>query len=80
MGEAEVKNGTVNVRTRENRQEGEKKVDDFVAYLEELRADRKWECAQSIIKEREEEEKMQEGLTRENKMWYGQCEYDWYLM
>ena len=38
VGKAEVENGTVNVRTRENKQEGEKDVDEFIAYLKDLRA------------------------------------------
>merc|ERR1712130_1006408 len=39
VGGEEVKNGTVNIRTRENKVEGEKKVDDFIAFLKELRAE-----------------------------------------
>merc|ERR1712232_1150321 len=38
VGEAEVKNGTVNIRTRENKVEGEKKVEDFVNMVKEMRA------------------------------------------
>jgi len=41
VGAEEVKNGTVNIRTRENKVEGEKKVDDFIAFLKELKADHK---------------------------------------
>merc|ERR1712071_118167 len=37
VGEAEVKNGTVNIRTRENKVEGEKKVQDFVNLLKDMR-------------------------------------------
>ena len=35
VGEAEVTNGTVNIRTRDNKVEGEKKVDDLIAYFKE---------------------------------------------
>jgi threonyl-tRNA synthetase len=41
VGGEEVKNGTVNIRTRENTVEGEKKVDDLIAYFKELRAEYK---------------------------------------
>jgi len=41
VGAEEVKNGTVNIRTRENKVEGEKKVDDLIAFLKELRAEHK---------------------------------------
>jgi len=37
VGKTEVENGTVNIRNRENKQEGEKKIDDLIAYLKELR-------------------------------------------
>lgn len=37
VGEAEVKNGTVNIRTRENVVEGEMKVEDMIAMLSKLR-------------------------------------------
>jgi len=37
VGEQEVTNGTVNIRTRNNKQEGEKKVEDFVNMLKEMR-------------------------------------------
>jgi len=37
VGKKEVENGSVNVRTRDNKVEGEKKVDDFIAMLRELR-------------------------------------------
>jgi len=37
VGEAEVTNGTVNIRTRDNKQEGEKKVSDLITYFKELR-------------------------------------------
>jgi len=37
VGEAEVKNGTVNIRTRENKVEGEKKIADCVAMLKDMR-------------------------------------------
>lgn len=37
VGEAEVNNGSVNVRTRENNVEGEKKVDEFIEMLKKLR-------------------------------------------
>ena len=36
VGEAEVTNGTVNIRTRENKVEGEKKVDDMIEMLKKL--------------------------------------------
>lgn len=41
VGEAEVKNGTVNIRTRDNKVEGEKKLDELVAYLKTLQAEHK---------------------------------------
>ena len=41
VGEAEVKNGTVNIRTRDNKVEGEKKVDELVAYLKTLQEEHK---------------------------------------
>ena len=41
VGAEEVKNGTVNIRTRDNKVEGEKKVDDLIAYLKELQAEYK---------------------------------------
>lgn len=41
VGAEEVKNGTVNIRTRDNKVEGEKKIDDLIAYLKELRAEHK---------------------------------------
>ncbi len=41
VGEAEVKNGTVNIRTRDNKVEGEKKVDELIDYLKQLRAEYK---------------------------------------
>ena len=41
VGEQEVNNGSVNVRTRDNKQEGEKKVDDLIAYLKELKKEYK---------------------------------------
>ena len=37
VGEAEVKNGTVNIRTRENTVEGEKKVDEMISMFKQLR-------------------------------------------
>lgn len=37
VGEQEVKNGTVNIRTRENQVEGEQKVEDFVNMLKNKR-------------------------------------------
>jgi len=37
VGEAEVKNGTVNIRTRENKVEGEKKVDEFIEMVKDMR-------------------------------------------
>merc|ERR1712125_206131 len=37
VGEAEVKNGTVNIRTRENKVEGEMKIDDMIEKLQKLR-------------------------------------------
>lgn len=39
VGANEVSSGSVNVRTRENKVEGEKKVDEFVEMLKKLRAD-----------------------------------------
>ena len=41
VGKNEVENGTVNIRTRDNKVEGEKKVDEFVAYLKEMQAEHK---------------------------------------
>ena len=41
VGKAEVENGTVNIRTRENTVEGEMKVDDFVEKCKQLRAEHK---------------------------------------
>ena len=41
VGEAEAKNGTVNIRTRENKVEGEKKVDELIDHLKQLRAEYK---------------------------------------
>jgi threonyl-tRNA synthetase len=41
VGEQEVKNGTVNVRNRENVVEGEMKVDEFVEHLKRLRSEYK---------------------------------------
>jgi threonyl-tRNA synthetase len=41
VGEAETKNGTVNIRTRENKVEGEKKVDELIEYLKQLRTEHK---------------------------------------
>ena len=41
VGEAEVKNDTVNIRTRDNKVEGEKKVDELIEYLKQLRAEYK---------------------------------------
>jgi threonyl-tRNA synthetase len=40
VGEAEAKNGTVNIRTRENKVEGEKKVEELIDYLKQLRDER----------------------------------------
>jgi threonyl-tRNA synthetase len=37
IGEAEVTNGTVNIRTRDNQVEGEKKVDEMMAMFKQLR-------------------------------------------
>lgn len=37
VGEAEVNNGSVNIRTRENTVEGEKKVDEMIAMFKQLR-------------------------------------------
>jgi threonyl-tRNA synthetase len=37
VGEAESQNGTVNIRTRENKQEGEMKIDDLVEMFKKLR-------------------------------------------
>mmetsp|Transcript_9565 Transcript_9565/g.14260 ORF Transcript_9565/g.14260 Transcript_9565/m.14260 type:complete len:804 (-) Transcript_9565:1105-3516(-) len=36
VGKNELENGTVNIRTRDNQVEGEKKIDDLVAMLKEL--------------------------------------------
>jgi threonyl-tRNA synthetase len=41
VGGEEVKNGTVNIRTRENKVEGEKKVEDLISFFKELRAEHK---------------------------------------
>jgi threonyl-tRNA synthetase len=41
VGEAEAKNGTVNIGTCDNKVEGKKKVDDLVEYLKQLRAEHK---------------------------------------
>lgn len=41
VGGEEVKNGTVNIRTRDNKVEGEKSVDDFITHLKELQAEHK---------------------------------------
>ena len=41
VGKAEVENGTVNIRTRDNKVEGEKKVDELIEYLKQLRAEHK---------------------------------------
>ena len=41
VGEAEATNGTVNIRTRENKVEGEVKVDDFIDNLKKLAAEYK---------------------------------------
>jgi threonyl-tRNA synthetase len=41
VGQNEVENGTVNIRTRENKVEGEMKVDDFVEMCKKLRAEYK---------------------------------------
>ena len=38
VGKNELENGTVNVRTRDNKVEGEKSVDDLIAMLSELRS------------------------------------------
>ena len=37
VGKNEVENGTVNVRTRDNKVEGEKTIDDLIAMFTELR-------------------------------------------
>jgi len=37
VGASEVENGTVNIRTRENKVEGEMKVDEMIAHLQKLR-------------------------------------------
>jgi len=37
VGEAEVNNNTVNIRTRENKVEGEKKVDEMIEMLKDMR-------------------------------------------
>ena len=39
VGKNEVENGSVNIRTRENKVEGEMKVDDMIAMLKKLRAE-----------------------------------------
>ena len=41
VGEQEVTNGTVNIRTRENKVEGEMKVDDFVVMVKKAIAEHK---------------------------------------
>lgn len=41
VGATEVENGTVNIRTRDNKVEGEKKVDELIEYLKELRSEHK---------------------------------------
>lgn len=41
VGEAEVKNGTVNIRTRENEVLGEMKVDELIEFVKQQRADYK---------------------------------------
>jgi threonyl-tRNA synthetase len=37
VGKAEVENGTVNIRTRENKVEGEMKIEDMIAHFKKLR-------------------------------------------
>jgi len=39
VGKSEVENGTVNIRTRENKVEGEMKVEEMIEMLKKLRAD-----------------------------------------
>lgn len=41
VGKNEVENGTANIRTRDNKVEGEKKIDDLVTMLKELRDNHK---------------------------------------
>jgi len=41
VGEAEVNNRSVNIRTRENQVEGEKKVEEMIAMLKQLVAEHK---------------------------------------
>jgi threonyl-tRNA synthetase len=41
VGKAEVENGTVNIRTRENTVEGEKKVDEMITDLRRMRDEHK---------------------------------------
>mmetsp|Transcript_4922 Transcript_4922/g.7414 ORF Transcript_4922/g.7414 Transcript_4922/m.7414 type:complete len:472 (+) Transcript_4922:300-1715(+) len=41
VGKNEVENGTINIRTRENKVEGETKLDDFVAMCQKLRDEKK---------------------------------------
>jgi len=41
VGEAEVKNGTVNIRTRENEVLGEMKIDELIEFVKQQRADYK---------------------------------------
>ena len=40
LGEREVQNGTVNIRTRDNKVLGERSVDEFIARITELARDR----------------------------------------
>jgi len=41
VGEQEVNNGSVNIRTRENKVEGEKKVDELIDMLKQMKAEHK---------------------------------------
>ena len=41
VGEAEVNNGSVNIRTRDNNVEGEKNVDEMIAMFKQLVAEHK---------------------------------------
>jgi threonyl-tRNA synthetase len=41
VGKSEIENGTVNIRTRENKVEGEMKVDEMIEMLKKLRAEYK---------------------------------------
>jgi threonyl-tRNA synthetase len=41
VGKAEVANGSVNIRNRENQVEGEKKIDEMIAMLKQLREEHK---------------------------------------